>query len=460
VKRPGKRGLLLVALLAACGSPPPATAPASSLPPLAPAAPAAPAGAVTPPTSPPTADAPPAAPMSLEERADRLHREAIVVDTHNDITSAILDDGFDLGKPTGHTATDLVKMKTGGITAEFFSIYVDHAYYDRPTARTGGAARRALDMIDITYQQIERHPEALELALGVADIRRAKRDGKVAVLLGIEGGHAIENSLYALRDFYRLGVRYMTLTHTNNNDWADASGFFVSPKPAHHGLTAFGEEVVREMQRIGMLVDISHVSDETFDAVMRVARAPVIASHSSARALCDVPRNLTDDQLRALAKNGGVAMVNFFPGFLDPKYRAAQGAFMAKHKSAIDALMQKHLPVSALQDAMAKMGGADMPKTPLSVLIDHIDHIAKVAGVDHVGLGSDFDGVPSLPEGLSGMDGLPRITLELLRRGYSDGDVKKILGENFLRVLGEAEAFAAATKTTLSGDGDLKTIDK
>ncbi len=406
----------------------------------------------------PAAPSPPSAPATLEERAERLHREAIVVDTHNDITSAILDDGFDLGKPSGRTATDLGKMRAGGITAEFFSIYVDHEYYDHPTARTGGAARRALDMIDITYQQIERHPDALELALGVSDIRRAKQDGKVAVLLGIEGGHAIENSLYALRDFYRLGVRYMTLTHTNNNDWADASGFFVSPKPAHHGLTPFGEEVVREMQRIGMLVDISHVSDETFDAVMRVAKAPVIASHSSARALCDVPRNLTDDQLRALASNGGVAMVNFFPGFLDPKYRAAQGAFMAKHKGEVDALLKKHLPVSAMQDALAKMGGGDLPKTPLSVLIDHVDHIAKVAGIDHVGLGSDFDGVPSLPEGLSGVDGLPHITLELLRRGYSDADVKKILGENFLRVMSTAEAYAGATKTTLSGDGSTKTL--
>jgi membrane dipeptidase len=450
---PMKRALSLVALLGACGAPPPASAPASAAPVLAPS--------TTPtPVAPTTAEAAPATPPSIEERAAKLHREAIVVDTHNDITSAILDDGFDLGKPTGHTATDLLKMRAGGITAEFFSIYVDHDYYDHPTARTGGAARRALDMIDITYQQIERHPDALQLALRVADIRRAKQDGKIAVLLGIEGGHAIENSLYALRDFYRLGVRYMTLTHTNNNDWADASGFFVTPKPAHHGLTTFGEEVVREMQRIGMLVDISHVSDETFDAVMRVARAPVIASHSSARALCDVPRNLTDDQLRALAKNGGVAMVNFFPGFLDPKYRAAQGAFMAKHKGEIDAITKQRLPVSAMQDAIAKLGGSDLPKTPLSVLVDHIDHIAKVAGVDHVGLGSDFDGVPSLPEGLSGMDGLPHITLELLRRGYSDGDVKKILGENFLRVLGEAETFAGATKTTLSGDGSLRTIDK
>jgi membrane dipeptidase len=408
------------------------------------------------PVEPPAAPAPP---RTIEERAAALHRDAIVVDTHNDVTSAILEDGFDLGKPTGHTATDLPKMRAGGITAEFFSIYVDKQYYEHPTSRAGGAARRALDMIDVTYQQIERHGDALEVARSAEDIRRAKREGKIAVLMGIEGGHAIENSLYALRDFYRLGVRYMTLTHTNNNDWADASGFLEPPKPAHHGLTPFGEEVVREMQRIGMLVDVSHVSDETFASVMRVAKAPVIASHSSARALCDVSRNLTDDELRALGKNGGVVMVNFYPGFLDPNYLGAMRAFRAKHKAEMDALSKKNLPLSELHAAVDKMGFGDLPKTPISVLIDHIEHIAKVAGVDHVGLGSDFDGVPALPEGLSGMDGLPKITLELLRRGWSDGDVKKVLGENFLRVFGEAEAYAASTHTTLSGDGSTRHLD-
>jgi membrane dipeptidase len=452
--RPMKRALVFTWLVACAAPSPP--------PPAAPAAPAAPAVVAPAPATPSTAsaEAPPAPPLSLEQRAEKLHREAIVIDTHDDVTSTILEDGFDLGKPDHETATDLAKMRAGGITAEFFAIYVDRSFYDHPTAMGGGAARRALDMIDITYQQIERHGELLELARSVEDIRRAKRDGKVAVLMGIEGGHAIENSLYALRDFYRLGVRYMTLTHTNNNDWADASGFFVPPRPAHHGLTAFGEEVVREMQRIGMLVDVSHVSDETFDGVMRVARAPVIASHSSARALCDVPRNLTDDQLRALAKNGGVAMVNFFPGFLDPKYVAAYREFNARHKAELAALEKKHLKLSEMHDAMTKMGAGDLPRTPLSVLVDHIEHIARVAGVDHVGLGSDFDGVPALPEGLSGMDGLPHITLELVKRGFSDQDVKKILGENLLRVMGEAEAFASATRTTLSGDGSRKKLEK
>jgi membrane dipeptidase len=443
----------MIVLLAGCPAPVPAAiAPPTPLNPIAVSGPDPVAPAGVQPAS------PPARPLSLEERAEKLHREAIVIDTHNDVTSAILEDGFDLGKPNGKTATDLPKMRAGGITAEFFSIYVDKRYYEHPTSLRGGAARRALDMIDVTYQQIERHSDALELARSADDIRRAKREGKIAILMGIEGGHAIENSLYALREFYRLGVRYMTLTHTNNNDWADASGFFASPKAAHHGLSPFGEDVVREMQRIGMLVDVSHVSDETFEGVMRVAKAPVIASHSSARALCDVPRNLTDDELRALAKNGGVAMVNFFSGFLDPKYRAAQVAFRKKHEAEIDLLTKQHLKISEMEDRLVKMGSGDLPKTPLATLVDHIEHIAKVAGVDHVGLGSDFDGVPALPEGLSGMDGLPKITLELLRRGFSDEDVRKILGENFLRAMAEAEAYASSTKTTLSGDGSVKSI--
>jgi membrane dipeptidase len=243
-----------------------------------------------------------------------------------------------------------------------------------------------------------------------------------------------------------------------HTDWADSAGMQATPpKPTHHGLSPFGEQVVREMQRIGMLVDVSHVSDETVDAVLRVARAPIIASHSSARALCDVPRNLSDDQLRAIAKNGGVVMVNFFPGYIDPKYRDALRAMFAKHGAEIAALFKRHPKLSEVNAAFEKIGGP-LPKTPLSVLVDHIEHIARVAGVDHVGLGSDFDGVGALPEGLEGMDGLPKITLELLRRGWTDEDVKKVLGENFLRTFALAQAFARSTSTTLSGDGDTRTI--
>jgi membrane dipeptidase len=412
----------------------------------------------------PLAARPPAdenrAPPALAERAKALHAQAIVVDTHDDITSKILDSGFDLGKPTGETHTDLPKMKAGGVTAEFFAVYVDSSY-TKPSAAGGGSARRALDMIDIVYQQIERYPADLVLATSVSDIRRAKQDGKIAILMGIEGGHAIENSLFALREFHRLGVRYMTLTHTNTNDWADSAGGFGPPAEVrHHGLSPFGEEVVHEMQRIGMLVDLSHVSDETFEAVLRVAKCPVIASHSSSRAIAPHVRNLTDEQLRALAKNGGVAMVNFFTGFIDPKVVAAQKRFQAEHGKEIAELHAKYKgDIAAFGVELKKLYAPYRPApTPLSVLIDHIDHMVKVAGVEHVGLGSDFDGVMEIPHELGGIDGLPKITLELLKRGYTDEQVKKILGENFLRVMGEAEAYAKGTRTTLSGDGSTKKI--
>ncbi|MGH7294478.1 MAG: dipeptidase [Polyangiaceae bacterium] len=450
-----KRAAVLTLLLACGGppavSPPPTAAPLSpppSPPVIAPAASVAP----VPPSVPPA--------FTLEERAAKLHREAIVVDTHDDITTAILEDGFDLGHPTGQTATDLPRMRAGGVTGEFFSIFVDARFYEHPSALEGGGARRALDMIDVTYQQIERHPQDLVLATSAEGIRQAKRDGKIAVLMGIEGGYAIEDSLYALRDFYRLGVRYMTLTHATHDDWADSAGMGATPpKPRHHGLTSFGEQVVREMQRIGMLVDVSHVSDETVDDVLRVATAPVIASHSSARALCDTPRNLSDDQLRAIGRNGGVVMVNFFSGYLDPGYRDAMHAFFGKHGKDLEAMMKHGAKLSDVRATAAKMGEGSLPKVPLAVLVDHIEHIAKVAGVDHVGLGSDFDGVEATPVGLEGIDGLPKITLELLRRGWSDEDVKKVLGENFLRVFAAAEAHARATRTTLSGDGSTRRIE-
>ncbi|HTQ44851.1 MAG TPA: dipeptidase [Polyangiaceae bacterium] len=396
--------------------------------------------------------------LTLEERAAKLHRESIVVDTHDDVTSTILEDGFDLGKPDGKTATDLPKMRAGGIGAEFFSIYVDPRFYLHPSAHDGGPARRALDMIDVTYQQIERHPQDLVFAGTVDDVRRAKRDGKIAILMGIEGGYAIEDSLSALRDFYRLGVRYMTLTHSVNGDWADSSGVSgTPPEPKHHGLSPFGEDVVREMQRIGMLVDVSHVSDETVDDVLRVAKAPVIASHSSARALCDASRNLSDDQLRAIAKNGGVVMVNFFAAYIDPKYRDAARAVYRAHADEL-AAAEKDGHTAKMNDLYGKLSEG-IPRPPLSVLVDHIEHVAKVAGVDHVGLGSDFDGVSAMPVGLEGMDGLPKITLELLRRGWSDEDVKKVLGENFLRVMAAAEAYAHATGGTLSGDGSMRAFE-
>lgn len=378
----------------------------------------------------------------------KIHRKAIVVDTHNDITSMMIDDGYDLGTSSvGKYHTDLARMKEGGLTAEFFSVYVDRKY-----ATEGGSARRALDQIDLVYRAAERYPDRMMMATSVADIRRAKKEGKVAALMGIEGGHAIENSLMALRDFYRLGVRYMTLTHNNTNDWADAC----CDKAQNNGLSDYGREVVREMNRLGMLVDISHVSDKTMADVLDISTAPVIASHSSARALNSHLRNVPDELLRRIAKNGGVVMVNFYPLFIDQKALDANRDRNERLKPQLDALNEQFKDdPKRLADERQKVFDANpLPTTPLSVLIDHIDHIAKVAGVDHVGLGSDFDGVSSLPVGMEDISKLPVITYELLQRGYKEKDIRKILGENLLRVFGEAERVARSASRNISGEGN------
>lgn len=388
----------------------------------------------------------------LWQRALKLHRSAIIVDGHNDIPTIMVDDDYDIATPSaGKYHTDLARMKQGGMTGEFFSIYVDGKY-----AKEGGAARRAMDLIDVVYRAAERYPNQLTMATSVADIRRAKRDGKIAALMGIEGGHAIENSLSALRDFYRLGVRYMTLTHNNTNDWADSS----RDKPLHNGLTDFGKEVVREMNRLGMLIDISHVSDKTMSDALDVSTAPVIASHSSARALDSHPRNIPDDLLRRIGKNGGVVMVNFYTVFIDQKAYDAGKARDQRLKPQLDALKEKFKgDDKRLEEEQNKLYAANpLPPTPLSVLIDHIDHIAKVAGIDHVGLGSDFDGGVTLPEGVKDISELPNITYELLRRGYSETDVRKILGENFLRAFGEAEQIARISTRSISGEGSTKRL--
>jgi membrane dipeptidase len=373
----------------------------------------------------------------LRERAMKLHREAIVIDTHNDITSPITDEGFDLGArdASGKNQTDIPRMKEGGLGAEFFAIYVAAKY-----AKEGGAARRALDMIDGVYEQARRHPESLEMAFTSDDIRRIHQSGKIAALMGIEGGHAIEDSLSALRQFYRLGVRYMTLTHSNTNNWADSSGDVNNSNVKHHnGLTDFGREVVREMNRLGMMVDISHVSDKTFWDAIETSQAPVIASHSSARALTDAPRNMTDDMLKAVAKKGGVVMVNFGKGFVNTKYAKPGPETQAK----MDEIRNQYSGDQAAMRAKLRELQGPPPKVTLDMLIDHFVHIAKVAGVDHVGIGSDFDGVGGqLPEGMEDISKLPAITYELLKRGYSDADVKKVLGENFLRTMAEVERVA------------------
>ncbi|HEX8475307.1 MAG TPA: membrane dipeptidase [Pyrinomonadaceae bacterium] len=389
----------------------------------------------------------------LWKKAQEIHRKAIVVDGHNDITEIMVDTGYDLGTPSvGKYHTDLARLKQSGMTGQFFSVYVDRKY-----ATEGGSARRAMDLIDVVYRAAEKYPNDIVMAYSVADIRRAKQQGKVGALMGIEGGHAIEDSLSALRDFYRLGVRYMTLTHNNTNRWADAC----CDTAQHNGLTDFGKEVVREMNRLGMFIDISHVSDKTMSDVLDTTRAPVIASHSSARALANHPRNIPDELLRRIAKNGGVVMVNFYPAFIDEKVRLAGIERNERLKPQVDALREqfKNDP-ERLADELKKLYDANpLPTTPLSILIDHIDHIAKVAGVDHVGLGSDFDGVSSLPVGMEDIAQLPKITYELLRRGYSEKDVRKVLGENLMRAFAEAERVARTPSRSISGEGSTRRLE-
>ncbi len=378
---------------------------------------------------------------------EEVHRSAIVIDTHADTPQRFVDENFDLGDPLKGGNFNLESVHKGNLGAEFFSIWVE------PEANKGHFARRTLILIDAVKQQVAKHPDQIMFATSVADIERAHREHKLAALMGIEGGHSIEDSLALLRQYYALGVRYMTLTWSNSNGWADSSGDIDDATVPHtkEGLTEFGKDVVYEMNRLGMLVDISHVSDRTFYRTLVITRAPVIASHSGARALCDAPRNMTDDMLRAVANSGGpdskggVVQVNFYSGFVSQAYRDAQKAQKPEVDRAVQVLKDKYKAEGkeAPEDEIEKLGRqyADrIPRPPLSALIDHIDHIAKVAGVDHVGLGSDFDGVSGqLPEGLDSPADLPKITAALMERGYSTEDCRKILGGNLLRVFREVE---------------------
>ncbi|HKG60984.1 MAG TPA: dipeptidase [Pyrinomonadaceae bacterium] len=393
--------------------------------------------------------------QQLWQRALQIHRRAIVIDTHNDVTTPMTNDDFDLsGTPPTPYRTNIERMKKGGLIAEFFSLYVKPWYVEH-----GGSARRTLDMIDSVYRAVERHPKDLMIATSVADIRRAKRTGKIAALLGIEGGHAIEDSLPTLREFYRLGVRYMTLTWNNTNNWADAG----RGQKKHNGLSDFGKEVVREMNRLGMLVDVSHVSDETMSDALDVSTAPIIASHSSARALSNVPRNIPDDLLKRIAKNGGVVHVNFYSVFVDEKTVAPQSAERDKRlKAQQDAIDEKYKddPERRAEESDKLEAANPLPPLPISKLIDHIDHIVKVAGIDHVGIGADFDGANDMPEGAQDVSMLPNITYELLKRGYSERDIRKILGENLLRAFAEAERVSRRSDNSISGNGSLQRIKK
>jgi membrane dipeptidase len=380
---------------------------------------------------------------AISARARAIQESAIVVDTHADTPQRFLDEGFDIGSTDPHDVghISLNKARRGNLGAEFFSLWVD------PETNQGHFARHTFDLIDSVYEQAARHPDRMMMAFSVADIERAHREHKLAALMGIEGGHSIENDIHLLRDYYRLGVRYMTLSWSNTNEWADSSGDINDAKVQHHnGLTDFGKQVVLEMNRMGMVVDISHVADKTFWDTIATTKAPVIASHSSARALVNHPRNMTDDMLRAVAKNGGVVQVNFFSAFVDEDFRKAMEAQAKDQAAAVqkytDSLKAQGKTVTYIDvDHVEREWMAKIPRPPLKSLIDHIDHIAKIAGVDHVGLGSDFDGVSgATPQGIDSAADLPKITQALLDRGYSGDDITKILGGNSLRVFRQVEA--------------------
>jgi membrane dipeptidase len=384
----------------------------------------------------------PTAPKPAAADARTVHNSALIVDTHADTPQRSLDEGFDIGTVTSTTdgQFDLAKARAGNLGAEFFSIWVDA---DHPKCEY---VQRTLDLIDSVYHQAANHPDRMMMAFSADDILAARRQGKLAALMGIEGGHVIENDLRLLRMYQKLGVRYMTLTHSHTHDWADSSGDIDDSNVKHHrGLTPFGVEVVREMNRLGMLVDISHVSDRTFYKTLVVSRAPVIASHSSARALTNHSRNMSDDMLRAIARNRGAVMVNFFSAFIDENWRQAYAAQKPERDKAKAPLKEKYKGrnVPYVEDwKVEKQWAAKIPRPPLKSLIDHIDHIAKLAGIDHVGLGSDFDGVPALPQEIDSVADLPKITAELLKRGYTPAQVHKILGGNLMRVFREVERVA------------------
>lgn len=369
----------------------------------------------------------------------KMHAEALIIDGHADTPQRFVDEGWNFDDPLRDGMVNLDTARAGNLSAQFFALWAE------PIQWSGRYAHRTLQLIDGVYEQLRKHPHSMRLGLSADDVVRAHADNVFCVLLGIEGGHSIEADLALLRLYYRLGVRYMTLTWSNTNEWADSSGDLDAPNVTHHGgLTEFGRSVVREMNRLGMIVDVSHVADTTFWDVLQTTRTPVIASHSSARALTDVPRNLSDDQLRAMATNDGIVMVNFYPSFIDETWRDGWAATKEEREShyaaAEKTYKEKGLPVpytvsmSVDRAFYAQNLQQTLPRAPLSSLIDHIDHVIQVAGIDHVGLGSDFDGFPILPNGIDSAADLPKITAALAERGYREDQLKKFLGGNLLRV--------------------------
>ncbi len=393
---------------------------------------------------------------SETQNAADVHRSALVIDTHADTPQRFVDEGFDLAGPLDGGNLNLDSAREGNLSAIFFAIFVEPARYK------GRYAHRALELIDAVKLQAARRADQVAFVSSPEGILTAQRARKLAMLMGIEGGHSIEGSLALLRQYYALGARYMTLTWNNSNGWADSSGDMDDAAIPHteDGLSDFGEQVIAEMNQLGMMVDVSHVSDRTFDRVLAISRAPVIASHSSARALCNAPRNLTDDMIRAVANSGGpgsqggVVMVNFYSGFLSQSYFDAQRAIQVEVNQAVEEMKKsaqaEGREASAVEvDHLERAFYDRIPRPPFSLLIDHIDHIATVGGIDHLGLGSDFDGIfGQLPEEINSPADLPRITAALMARGYSAVDCRKLLGGNLLRVFREVEQMAYTARKT------------
>jgi membrane dipeptidase len=378
---------------------------------------------------------------SLLERAKALQRQVPLIDGHNDYPEVLRDKSpgrdllaLDLSKPQPSIMTDIPRLRAGGVGGQFWSVYVS------ASLQGGAAVTATLEQIDVVHRMVAQYPETFQLALTASDVEAAFKAGRIASLIGMEGGHSIDNSLATLRMMYALGARYMTLTHTKNTAWADSA----TDKPVLGGLSPFGEAVVHEMNRLGMLVDLSHVSEETMDDALRVSKAPVIFSHSSARAICDHPRNVPDAILQRLPKNGGVVMVNFYPAFVAPDGGPLATAMFAELRRLETLHPNDPVVVRAAMDAWQKTH--PVPKATLSMVADHIEHIRQVAGVDHVGIGSDLDGIEVTPVGLEDVSKYPALTAELLRRGWSDDDVKKLLGLNILRVMKQVETVAASLK--------------
>jgi membrane dipeptidase len=373
---------------------------------------------------------------NISEKARKLHFSSIVVDTHDDTTQLMLDPKFDLGARQPKGSIDIPRMREGGLGAIFFSIWI-------PSKVTGPTAvQKALQQIDAVREQVRKHPKDLVLATSAEQIRQAHKNGKIAALMGVEGGHMINSDLGVLRKYAALGVRYMTLTHSGNDEWADSS----TDKAVHSGLTDFGKNVVREMNRLAVMVDISHVSDKAFYDALEVSWAPLLASHSSCRAICDAPRNMSDQMMKDLAAKGGVIQINYHVGFLSQEFRNAEKAD-PKINEAIAEEVTKRCGSDANEGCMLIEGDritreyvakGVLPRVEYTKIIEHIDHAVRVAGIDHVGLGSDFDGA-NMPYGMENASMLAKITEALLKKGYSDSDVKRILGENTLRLMTDVE---------------------